>query len=195
MATPPDFTVGQVLTAAQMNAVGLWRITTCTASSAGGTAATASNGVITVGSGNTSVTVNNAFSADYDAYKIIWTNGNASAAGELGLQLGSSTANYFGFLQYGSYTAATLFGVNDNAQSRFRYVGGFDGFYCSLNVDIFGPFLSRVTTISAQGNYGAFSFGTYSGRHADTNSYSSFTLIPGTGTLSGGQICVYGYRK
>ncbi len=45
----PVFAAGDVLGAADMNAVGLWRVTTCTVSSAGGTAATASNGVITIG--------------------------------------------------------------------------------------------------------------------------------------------------
>jgi hypothetical protein len=70
MPTPPTFSVGQFNTAAYMNAIGLWRVTTCTVSSTGGTAATASNGVITIGAGNTSVTVVNAFSADFDNYLV-----------------------------------------------------------------------------------------------------------------------------
>lgn len=149
----------------------------------------------TVGSGVSSVTVSSAFSAEYDAYRVVWTGGNGSAAGELSLRLGSSTANYYGFIMYGSYTGATLYGLNDSAQSSFRYVGGLDGFFGSLVFDIVNPFLARVTTINAQGNYGAFSFGTYSGRHAETTSYSAFTITPNAGTLSGGVITVYGYRK
>jgi hypothetical protein len=75
MATPPDFTTGAVLTAAQMNAVGLWLVKTQT-----------------VGSAVPDVTVTDAFSADYDNYKILYTGGTASGAvGPLNMKLGSST--------------------------------------------------------------------------------------------------------
>jgi hypothetical protein len=36
--------------------------------------------------------------------------------------------------------------------------------------------------------------GTTGGYHAVNASYTSFTLTPGSGTISGGVISVYGYR-
>jgi hypothetical protein len=176
--TYPVFSAGEVLGAASMNAVGLWLVKSQT-----------------VGAGVSSVTVTGAFSADYDAYKIVWTGGNGSTGNEIGFRLGSTTSNYYGFLTYGVYTVGTNFGVQDNNTSLFRYAGGADGSYCSLNIDIFQPFLSRITAISASGNYGASAFGNYSGRLADTTSYTAFTLVPGAGTLTGGTIRVYGYRN
>lgn len=176
--TYPVFTNGQVLPASDLNAIGLWLVKSQT-----------------VGTGVSSVTVTGAFSADFDAYKITWTGGNGSTGNEIGFQLGSNTSNYYGFLTYGVYSGGTVYGAADNNSSRFRYVGGADGSYCSLNVDVFQPFLSRITLISASGNYGSSAFGTYSGRLADTNSYSAFTLIPGSGTMTGGTIRVYGIRN
>jgi hypothetical protein len=176
--TYPTFAVGEILTAADMNAVGLWLVKTQT-----------------IGSGVSSVTVTDAFSSDFDAYKITWTGGNGSTGNEIGFQLGATTSNYYGFLTYGVYSSGTVFGAQDNNTSRFRYVGGADGSYCSLNVDVFQPYLSRITLVSASGNYGSSAFGNYSGRLADTNSYTSFTLVPGDGTLTGGTIRVYGIRN
>jgi hypothetical protein len=149
----------------------------------------------TIGSAVSSVTVTNAFSANWENYKIVWNGGYCSAGNEIGLKFGSSTANYFGFLNYAYYTGTTVYGANDNNQSSFRYVGGADPYYCSLNVDVFGPYLARVTTINSAGNFSSSAFGTYSGRHAVETSYTDFTLTPGAGTMTGGVIRVYGYRN
>ena len=61
MATPPVFSAGAVLTAAQMNAVGLWEIKTQT-----------------IGTGVASFEVTGAFSSDYDNYKIVINSMDAS---------------------------------------------------------------------------------------------------------------------
>lgn len=202
MATPPDFTVGQVLTAAQMNAVGLWRITTCTASSAGGTAATASNGVITVGTGNTSVTVSNAFSADFDNYKIVWSGGQSSGAVEIFLQLTSSgtpsTTGYYGTLVWANVTSGAVAGAANNNAAQWSWAGGGAGANngaASLNVELLNPFGAIRTRLhNAQVLYGVV-YGTYTGLHDVGTSYDGFKITPGSGTISNGQIRVYGYRK
>jgi hypothetical protein len=58
------------------------------------------NGAITIGSAVSSVTVNGAFSAAYDAYKIIVTGGVSSIADRVvNLQLsGSATAYYYSYI-------------------------------------------------------------------------------------------------
>ena len=177
MATPPTFTTGAVLTAAQMNAVGLWLVKSQT-----------------VGSGVSSVTVTGAFSADYDAYKIIWTNGNASSGMNIGLRLGSAVTGYYGFLSYGVFTGATALGLNDNNNTSFSAIAGGDPGLVYVDIEVIDPFATAITKVK-----GSFqnqnAFGTYVGRIGSTASFSAFTLIPNVGNMTGGTIHVYGYRK
>lgn len=202
MTTPPDFTAGQVLTAAQINAGGLWRITTCTVSSAGGTAATASNGVITVGTGNTSVTISNAFSADFENYKIVFSGGQNSVAEKINLQLTSSgtvsNTGYYGTLVWVSVSTAAVSGAADNNASQFSFAGGGAGpnnGATSLDLDLLSPFLAIRTRLhNAQTLYGTV-YGTYTGLHDVASSYDGFKLTIGAGTMTGGTIRVYGYRN
>lgn len=194
--TYPVFSAGEVLTAANMNAVGLWRITTCTVTSAGGTAATASNGVITVGSGNTSVTVSNAFSSSFDNYKIIYTGGTMSVSTALKLQMGSTTTGYYGAYVYGVSTGTTVSAANDNNTSSFTYAGGnSDTISTHLDVDLLAPNLAHQTALIAPMVHYSTNFGQYSGVLANTTAYTAFTLIPFSGTMTGGTIRVYGYNK
>lgn len=190
----PVFTVGEVLTAANMNAVGLWRVTSCTVSSAGGTAATASNGVITIGSGNTSVTISNAFSADFNAYKIVMTDGLGSLGFNLQLKLGATTTGYYGVGLYASSGVGTPLGIADNNAGRFGYVGGGDQFCGVANIEVINPFSTSHTQINATISAGT-NFGTYTGRLANNTSYTSFILSPDSGNFVSGTIRVYGYRK
>lgn len=195
--TFPSFTTGEVLTAADMNAVGLWRVTGCTVSSAGGTAATASNGVITIGTNNTSVTVNNAFSADYSRYKITVNGGAGTAVIDLQMRLGSTTTGYYGFLIYGNYNSTLVQGFGQNNTANFGYAGTGSTDTLSMNCELNDPFATKRTVITAQGavpiTTGAGS--SYSGFLNDNTSYTSFTILPTTGTLTGGTIRVYGYRN
>ena len=197
MATPPDFTAGQVLTAAQMNAVGLWRITGCTVSSVGGTAATASNGVITVGSGNTSVTVSNAFSADFDHYKIVYSGGSSSNLTNLEMQLGATTTGYRSLLLYGAWSdtpTATAAGEDNGSWLVFVGAADPDGNY--MNVEVFSPYDAVRTSVA--GPYVGLDTdrvgGYFTGFVTNTTSYTSFTIRPNAGSITGGTLRVYGYK-
>ena len=197
MATPPDFTAGQVLTAAQMNAVGLWRITGCTVSSVGGTAATANNGVITVGSGNTSVTVSNAFSADYDNYLIQYNAIDASTPTNIKLTLGSSITSYYWGLIYTILGGASTNGLQGAAAASWEYAGVLATDKSGGSIELFNPFLSERTGIRS--TYLEFAttgaIGQMTGFHNSATSYSAFTITPGAGNMTGGTIRVYGYRN
>jgi hypothetical protein len=177
MATPPTFSVGATLTAAQMNAVGLWLVKSQA-----------------VGTGVSSVTVTGAFSADYDAYRIIWTGGIGSTGINLGMKLGSAATGYYGFLAYGAYSGLTVYGANDNNNSSFSVIGGGDASMMNCDIDVIDPFITKPTKVK-----GAFQnatgFGNYVGRLADNTSYTAFTLTPNTGTLTGGTVRVYGIRN
>lgn len=177
MATPPTFTAGNVLTAAQMNTVGLWLVKSQT-----------------VGSGVSSVTVTGAFNADYDNYHIIYSGGVGSTAINLRMTIGGAAANYYGTIIYSTYLSATVNSIVTNAGSSCVYVGGADGSFATVASDIMAPYLTKPTLIHSQYQDGT-AFGTSAYRLADSTSYTSFTIATNTGTLTGGTIYVYGYRK
>lgn len=193
----PSFNSGEVLTAADMNAVGLWRVTSCTVTSVGGTAATASNGVITVGNGNTSVTVNNAFSSNYANYKII-LRVTGSQTGDISMTLGNANTGY----AYGLIYATTGAGdppalINANFTS-FYYIGGHSTTESATAIEVFSPNLARPTQVESKYNRlepgPGYITGTYTGLLNNSNAYTSFTIVPNGGTFTAGLIRVYGYR-
>jgi len=194
--TFPTFSVGETLRAADMNAVGLWRVSNCTVTSAGGTAATASNGVITVGTGNTSVTVSAAFSSAYDNYRIIYSGGVSSAAvTNISLKLGASSTGYYSSTFFAAVTATTVTNAGVNNGAVWTYGGLATTTSTSMDFDLLNPFLAK-TTIFANGVYtDTATFGVTNGVHSVATSYTEFTIAPGSGTLTGGTIRVYGYNK
>lgn len=175
--TYPNFVLGDKWEPADANAVGLWLTKSQT-----------------VGSGVSSVTVTGAFSADFDNYRIIYSGGVGSITANIGLKLGSATTSYYGFGVYGTFSAGTVLGINDNNASSFRFVGGGDGSGATVIADIRSPYATAATYISAPIDTGT-SFGAYSGRYFPTTSFTAFTLTPDAGTLTGGTVYVYGYRK
>jgi hypothetical protein len=183
MATPPDFTSGAVLTAAQMNAVGLWLVKTQT-----------------VGTAVSSVAVTGAFSADYDNYLVLLSGGTMSATADIGIQLGASTTGYFGFMCYGVVTSGTVQGAPRNNTAVMSWQGGCTGAgqAAQLRSEILGPFKAAYTGFPA-GNYRAVGvdpqYGTMVGEHRVATSYTGFTLLPSSGTMTGGTIRIYGYRN
>ena len=192
MATPPVFTAGSVLTAAQMNAVGLWRNTACTVTSAGGTAATASNGVVTIGTNNTSVTINNAFNADFECYKVIINGGSASVNATIVMTLGASVTTYYSALNYITY-AGVAGNVVVNNGAAWNGVGETTASFIVANFDIINPYLTKYTHIN--GAYPGTVAGVINGYHATNASYTSFTLSVAGGNMTGATIRVYGYNK
>lgn len=179
MATPPDFTAGQVLTAAQMNAVGLWLIKTQT-----------------IGTTVSSVNVTGAFSADYDNYLIHVAGGSATTADSISLQLGSTTTGY-----YWAFNAVTFAGVGSSGgganSAAFLGAGLQSTNQLSMQMNIFSPFAADETWVTGRSVLLDTANGlsrTYGGFVNNTTSYTDFTIIPGSGTMTGGTIYVYGMR-
>jgi hypothetical protein len=176
------FTTGEVLTASDTNTY------------------LANSGLVyikqqTVGSTVASVTVSSAFSADYDNYKIIWSGGTQSNDTNCMMKLGSTATGYYGAYIYGNYAGVGPIVAGDNNATQFTFVGGGASNSAGLNVDVLNPFSAFRTRISAFNLIYSNITGNYSGVLADTTSYTAFTLLPSAGTLSGGIIYVYGYRK
>ena len=182
MATPPTFSAGQVLTSGAMNDVGLWL-------------------VLTQNIGSTpvaSVTVTDAFSADYDNYLIQITGTQGSGTGDFGLQFTGQTSQYYGNIIYGIPTSTAVFNINLNNTSSFSLLGSVDATGKTAgNITVIAPFLSQNTFLTADymGGGSNRAYGKFNGFVNSTSSYTDFSIIASTGTLTGGTIRVYGYRN
>ena len=149
----------------------------------------------TIGNAVSSVTVSNAFNSTYDAYKIIIAGGISSADCNLKLQLGASTTGYYSAGAIILYATATaLFAADNNAASwtQAGYSLASNGYGGSI--ELVNPFLAKYTYIQNLVGGGAAA-GQRTGVHQVATSYSAFTITPDAGTLTGGTITVYGYRK
>ena len=173
----PDFSPGEVLTAAAMDSIGLWLVKTQA-----------------VGTGVSTVTVTDAFTADYDSYKVVYDGGVGSTFITIAMQLGASTASYNMSLPYVTYGAAVAAGTSVLNATSFALMGAGDTSYAGVDVDVLSPNLARFTRV--QGAYIANNeSGSYSGIHKVATAYTGFTLIISGGSVTGGTIRVYGYRK
>lgn len=181
MATPPVFVNATALDASSLNAIGLWLVKTQT-----------------VGSAVSSVTVTNAFSADFDNYRVIYDGGTASANTSLSLRIGAATTGYQYALVYQQYNATTPLGTGSTTGLSFVESGRTSTVKNSLNVELFGPYLTTYTGFrSLSTDYLATSGYVVSGAGFlnNTTSYTDLVMFPQTGTITGGTIRIYGYRN
>jgi hypothetical protein len=177
----PDFSPGEVLTAAAMDSIGLWLVKTQT-----------------VGTGVSSVTVSDAFSSTYDSYRVVMTNTVLSAGGGgLRFVLGASIpgANYYwGSVLINPATAAIVGAVGNN--SGFVLMGTSTGSNAFSNsFDVMNPNRAARTNLNGFQAYSETGgVGTGSAFHNADTAFTSFSFYPASGTMTGGTIRVYGYR-
>ena len=161
------------------------------------TAITAGVGLVpiltqTIGTAVSSIVVNNAFSTTYDNYLIQINNSIASSDNELRLKLGASTTGYNHSSFFLRYSGSTVNILGSNTTSFICGAGLTGG--VNISTTLINPFLARYTFM--QGTY-TFTDGSssISGHHSPTTSYTDFTITTTVGTLTGGTIQVYGYKK
>jgi len=186
------------------NPTGLELVTSCTATFTGGTAGSVSDGVVTIGSANTAVTVSNAFSAEYNNYKIILSGGLGSQNLSLNFQLrnssGTSVTGYYAGRVRVNLVDNTVTGTCDINATLWTDVGraGSAAGGQLLTTDLFSPFLATQTSMAAQGltyNTGGIVNPAMTGFHTPTTSYTDFVISVSSGNITGGTIRVYGYRN
>lgn len=152
----------------------------------------------TIGSGVTSVTVSNAFSATYDSYRVTIVGAAFSTSNNaVAVRLGSSTtrADYY----WGGFNVTLSSGVlaseSANGTAEGLRIGYTSTNATSFSFDIHGPYLTIRTNYNATG----FGEGNYVGNHSGydntATSYTDLVFRPGSGIVTGGTITVYGYRK
>jgi hypothetical protein len=146
----------------------------------------------TIGTAVSTVNVTGAFSATYDAYKIVIAGGGVgSTAMQLRLQLGASTT---GYSMAGMFVDFTPFAVasGNSSQANWSLIGFGNANILSLNCELVDPGRASFTKMFAS-RVATDSFTQHGGIHAVATAYTDFTITPSTGTITGGTIYVYGY--
>lgn len=185
MATPPDFSVGQVLTAAQMNAVGMWKVASGSFSN------------------TTTIVADNVFTNNFDHYKLLVSlRPNSTATGGTELQLRAGGANLAGssYVWQGySQNVANNPGPNNGSGTSGWYLSNFysatDGFVI-IESTIFNPQNTAVTgffnTTSFDWPGPTYYTRTANGFYTPTTSADGFRIIP-TAAITG-SYKLYGFR-
>lgn len=179
--TFPSFNSGDILTASDMNAVGLWLITTVTLT-------------------GTSVNVSNCFSADYDNYRIVMSGVTVTGAADVAwrLRTGGTTATGANYDQQNvSQQGTTVTGIQDVSATSFRGCLGGTTYESQSVLDICRPHIADTTTYqyTSYGHFsGAYYFRTGGGLHTLTTSYNGMNFFT-VGTAMTGTARIYGYRN
>ena len=145
-----------------------------------------------IGTGVSSVAVTNVFSSTYDSY-LVDVSGSSGNGSQVGLQIGAAATGYYGGGIYIS-NAGTVTGYGNNNTTTFnKILHETDGQGFGLQIQIMNPNLAKRTIVVATGSP-AGTGNYFAGGLADANLYTGFTLTT-TGTLTGGEIRIYGYAR
>jgi len=150
----------------------------------------------TVGSAVATVTVSDVFSATYQNYRILLSNIDASGNTYIGIRFsgsGSGATAYKRVLYSGGYTGGALGGTTSASANLIQVGLSGTNSDTSISFDVLNPFGSAPTGVVGLsiGNGGM----TWAGGLTTADvSETGFTILPDSGTLTGGTIKVYGYK-
>ena len=151
-----------------------------------------------IGTAVNTITVSDAFSTDYENYRVVISGGSPSVSITTVLTLGATATGY-----YGGSTRVTTASVGSsegqsNTSSYELGVAATGTNSPSMTIDILGPFTATKTAFFATSvNSIASAAGGArwnNGWLNNTTSYTAFTITY-AGTITGGTVYVYGYRK
>lgn len=183
MATPPDFTPGAVLTASQMDAIGLWLVDSGTLS-------------VTTTYQNVVGCFDN---ADFANYRILLDVTAVTTSSRLEFRFLDNTTQaqtaYFNGGVGGNYASDTTVYMQRSNNDTRLFLGAASVGLRHVAMDIFHPDQALVTTYTGQffdqGPGLGYAFG---GVHATASAYDGFALGGTAGTMTV-QYAVYGYRN
>ena len=149
----------------------------------------------TIGTAVASVTVSSAFSATYDNYRIVMGGMTASQIGtDLALTFNNSAGSFYYFAGYFQQFSGgqTIRSGNGVSSIEFALTGDLSSM--AMTGDVLSPFLATRTALISHYANNTYT-GEIKGYNITASSQTGFTLAPGTGTLTGGTIRVYGYQN
>ena len=143
------------------------------------------------------VSFNNCFTSTYENYKIVWTANSVSSLGTILLRLRASgtdntTTNYGSSGVYALF-AGTVSGTGYNAQNYWAI------HYCAntssqhRSIELMQPQVAYNTSFGSVGS-NADANAYYAGWFGATTQFDGFSILPGSGTMTG-TVRVYGYRN
>jgi hypothetical protein len=148
-----------------------------------------------IGTGTSSLTISDVFSAEFDNYRILISNVDCGAGSQdFKLTLGSTVTGYYATQEYNLPTSSTTGKIyqNNAAYWGVGFTGTLDD--ACMSIELHAPYLSKYTTVHSLWQGNGYD-GSTSGTLTNTTSYTSFTLVPGTTSMASGMIRVYGYRQ
>jgi len=148
----------------------------------------------TVGSAVASVTMSSVFSATYDTYLVVINGITGSATANLQITFGAAATSYYGAMRSIDRNGNLANVLADNI--AYFHVGSVASGSGQQNSAIWigNPFATETT--QAHGTWNRSAIGGYlQGQHNTASSYSSFTITPSTGTITGGTISTFGVVK
>jgi hypothetical protein len=149
-----------------------------------------------IGSAVASVEVTSAFSSTYDNYLITVDGGVLSTENAMRMTLGATAAGYYVGLASVAFSGATVGGVSVNNGAFWNFVGYGTSTSLDMSVTLRNPNLAKFTFITGTyTNTNGGSAATANGYLNNTTQYTAFTVTPGSGTMTGGTIRVYGYAN
>ena len=184
MAVPPVFVSGAVLTAAQMNQIGLWVVKSETAFSA-----------------VSSVTADSVFTSDFTNYVVqirlststtnltYWKLRASASSASTGYDLQTITGNdtSIGGARLTNQTAANFGYYTNSATEKY-----------GTTLTLMGPQLAEATAFHSEagGTVGSNAALSYyvAGNHRTATAYDGIELLVTSGTMTG-TYAIYGYRK
>jgi hypothetical protein len=136
--TYPTFNNGDVLPASDLNAIGLWRITTISPSPA------------------TSIIVNNCFTSDFTNYTVIVTPISVASGSDISLQLRTGAFNavsdYYMANLFIDNTSISSVGENNVSSWRLMNIGAAGaGTFNSVKFDLYSPAVAANTRYQMTG--------------------------------------------
>ena len=155
---------------------------------------------VSIGSGVTSVTVTDAFSATFENYKVLTNIENASANNDVYFRLGGVSTNTYDRTRQLWFVASTTPGYGaETAQTAGWWGVNRTGEGSDTVSEIFRPYIAKPTTVKSEAFYkdiaGQMQFRLHASIQRGDLSHTSLTLLVSSGTMSGGTIRVYGYNN
>lgn len=181
MAIPPVFVANTVLTASQMNKVGLWLIDSSTPTAA------------------TSLNWNNVFTSDYENYLIYVTGSASSGSPTMTLQMRNGIintgTNYYWTKQTNNYNAANTTSNGGGSTSSFDCATMSSLVTGSVRINLTRPQKSGATGFDCVATIAATSAQMTQGVLNDSTSYDGFRLVSSTAATLSLSVEIYGYHS